>query len=76
MFLKDLILHSIMALQNLPNLMKHEVQTCTPQLRLAKKYAINEKSTIFARFCSNFQKLIIPWVGQYLKVGQKLRNFH
>ena len=48
------------------------IQTCTPQLRLAKKYAINEKVTIFIWFCSNFQKLIIPWVGQYLKVWTKL----
>ena len=36
------------------------IQTCTHQLRLAKKYAINEKFTILIRICSNFQKLIFP----------------
>ena len=48
------------------------LQTCSPQLRLDKKYAINEKSTIFAQFCSNFEGLICPWDDKTLKFSAKL----
>ena len=35
------------------------------------KFTINKKSTIFFQFCSNFQRLIYPWVDQSLKVWAK-----
>ena len=34
-------------------------------------FFINKKYTIFVQFCSNFQGLIRPWVGQSLKVWAK-----
>ena len=34
-------------------------------------FTINEKSTIFVQFCSNFQGLTNPWVWQSLKVWAK-----
>ena len=53
------------------NFCQKTVQTRTPQLRLAKKYAMNEKSTIFVQFCSNFERLTNPLDDQSMKVWAK-----
>ena len=49
---------------------KHNVhiQTWAPLLGITTLNAINEKSTIFDQFCSNFQGLPASWMGQPLKV--------
>ena len=38
-------------------------------MELAQKCAINEKSTIFVQFCSNFAYMTISWIGQFDKVS-------
>ena len=42
---------------------------------IANFNAINEKSTIFMQFISNFQELTATWMGQSLKVWAKLDKY-
>ena len=58
----------LLSLKNVTKLLRCSLQTWAPQCEISTFNAINEKSTIFVQFSSNFQGLTTPWMDQSLKV--------